>query len=123
MGQTPPDLKFFNMTTIAIAGKHVSALRHGMAGQPGYELFGPWADDEAVRQALIEAGKDFGLALVGGRAYSSNTLESGWIPSPLPAVYTGEALKAYREWLTANSYEARARSAAAMFPTASRAII
>ena len=39
---------------------------------------------------------------VGGRAYSSNTLESGWIPSPLPAVYTGDALTAYREWLPAS---------------------
>jgi vanillate/3-O-methylgallate O-demethylase len=43
---------------------------------------------------------------VGARAYSSNTLESGWIPSPLPAVYTGDAMRAYREWLPANSYEA-----------------
>ncbi len=108
MGQTPPDLKFFHMTTVEIAGKQVLALRHGMAGQPGYELFGPWADGETVRQALIEAGKDFGMALVGGRTYSSNTLESGWIPSPLPAVYSGEALKDYRAWLGANSYEAKA---------------
>lgn len=108
MGQTPPDLKFFHMTTLTIAGKQVRALRHGMAGQPGYELFGPWADGETVRQALIAAGKDFGLALVGGRTYSSNTLESGWIPSPLPATYTGAALKPYREWLGANSYEAKA---------------
>lgn len=108
MGQTPPDLKFFHMTTLTIAGKQVRALRHGMAGQPGYELFGPWADGEIVRQALIAAGKDFGLALVGGRTYSSNTLESGWIPSPLPATYTGAALKPYREWLGANSYEAKA---------------
>ena len=30
----------------------------------------------------------------GARAYASNTLESGWIPSPLPAIYTGEALRA-----------------------------
>jgi vanillate/3-O-methylgallate O-demethylase len=43
---------------------------------------------------------------VGARAYSSNTFESGWIPSPLPAVYTGEKMKKYREWLSANSYEA-----------------
>ena len=91
-----------------IAGKEVRALRHGMAGQPGYELFGPWADYDAVRNALIEAGKDFGLTLVGGRTYSSNTIESGWIPSPLPATYTGEALRPYREWLSANSYEAKA---------------
>jgi vanillate/3-O-methylgallate O-demethylase len=42
---------------------------------------------------------------VGSRTYASNTLESGWIPSPLPAVYTGEKMKAYREWLPANGYE------------------
>src|SRR4029450_13856530 len=38
LGQTPPDLKFFNMTWMTIAGKKVRALRHGMAGQPGFEL-------------------------------------------------------------------------------------
>jgi syringate O-demethylase len=106
MGKTPPDLKFFHMARIEIAGKPVRALRHGMAGQPGYELFGPWADGETVRQALIAAGKEFGLTLVGGRTYSSNTLESGWIPSPLPAVFSGESIKGYREWLGPNSYEA-----------------
>nr|WP_245198231.1 aminomethyl transferase family protein [Sphingomonas kaistensis] len=116
MGQTPPDLKFFHMTTIQIAGCEVRALRHGMAGQPGYELFGPWAEGETVRQALIAAGKDFGLQLVGGRCYSSNTLESGWIPSPLPAIYTGEALRPYREWLGANSYEAKASIGGSFVP-------
>ena len=33
-------------------------------------------------------------------------MESGWIPSPLPAIYTGEELRGYREWLGADSYEA-----------------
>jgi len=108
LGKQPPELKFFNMTPLTIAGKTVRALRHGMAGQPGWELFGPWDDGEAVRQALIKAGEEFGLRLVGGRAYSSNALESGWIPSPLPAVYTGDAMKAYREWLPAAGYEASA---------------
>ncbi len=107
-GSTPPDLKFFHMTRLTIAGKEVRALRHGMAGQPGWELFGPWEDYGAVHSALVEAGKDFGMALVGGRAYSSNTLESAWIPSPFPAVYTGDELKPYREWLSENSYEAKA---------------
>jgi syringate O-demethylase len=107
MGQTPPDLKFFNMAHVEIGGKDVIALRHGMAGQPGYELFGPWEDYQAVHSALVEAGKDHGLTLVGGRAYSSNTLESGWLPSPLPAIYTGNdpMLVKYREWLSAKSYE------------------
>jgi syringate O-demethylase len=106
MGETPPDLKFFNMAHIDIGGKDVIALRHGMAGQPGYELFGPWADYEAVHSALVAAGKDFGLELVGGRAYSSNTLESGWLPSPLPAFYTGDSqmMKDFRTWASAKSY-------------------
>lgn len=108
LGHAPPDLKFFHMMRFTIGGCEVRALRHGMAGQPGFELFGPWADRETVRQALIEAGRDFGLTLVGGRTYSSNTIESGWIPSPLPAIYSGESLKDYRDWLGANSYEAKA---------------
>ena len=32
-------------------------------------------------------------------------MESGWIPSPLPAVYTGEPMRRYREWLPASGYE------------------
>ena len=108
LGGPAPELKFFNMTTVTIAGKDVRALRHGMAGQPGWELFGEWGDGEAVREAIVSAGEEFGLRQVGGRAYSSNTLESGWIPSPLPAVYSGESLKAYREWLPAAGYEGSA---------------
>jgi glycine cleavage system aminomethyltransferase T len=104
----PPELRFFNMTTVEIAGREVRALRHGMVGQPGWELFGPWDDEPAVQEALLAAGEEYGLRQVGGRAYSSNTLESGWIPSPLPAVYTGDSLRAYREWLPADGYEGQA---------------
>ena len=106
LGGPVPDLKFFHMTSFTIAGKKVSVLRHGMVGQPGFELFGPAADGEAIKEAIMKAGEEFGLRLVGARAYSSNTLESGWIPSPLPAVYTGEKMKKYREWLPANTWEA-----------------
>ncbi len=108
LGHAPPELRFFHMTTVTIAGRSVRALRHGMAGQPGWELFGPWEDGEAVREAIVTAGVEFGLRQVGGRAYSSNTLESGWIPSPLPAVYSGESLRPYREWLPADGYEGSA---------------
>jgi glycine cleavage system aminomethyltransferase T len=102
---TVPEVKFFQMATFTIADKTVHALRHGMVGQPGFELFGPWSDGDAVKAAIVEAGKEFGLRLSGARAYSSNTLESGWIPSPLPAIYTSPKMKAYREWLPADSYE------------------
>ena len=77
-----------------------------MAGEPGLELWGPYENYDKVREAILEAGQEFGLELCGARAYASNTLESGWIPSPLPAIYTGEELRGYREWLGADSYEA-----------------
>ena len=82
------------------------ALHHGMSGVPGLELFGPWDEAEDVRAALVEAGRDYGLRQVGSRVYATNTLESGWIPCPLPAVFTGDEMKAYREWLPGNGYEA-----------------
>ena len=107
-GKPAPELKFFHLTTLTISGYKVRALRHGMAGQPGLELFGPWDEGEAVKTAIVHAGKEFGLRQVGARAYSSNTLESGWIPSPMPAIYSGEKMKAYRQWLPANGYEALA---------------
>src|SRR4030095_2870215 len=90
IGKATPDIKFFHTGEFTIAGRTVQALRHGMVGQPGWELYGPWAEGEDVRNAIIEAGKEFDLRQVGARAYSSNTLESGWIPSPMPAIYTGE---------------------------------
>lgn len=99
-------LKFFNMSTMNIAGKTVRTLRHGMSGAPGLEIWGPYAEQDEIRNAILAAGEEFGIVPCGSRAYPSNTLESGWIPSPLPAIYTGDKLKAYRQWLSADSYEA-----------------
>ena len=107
-GSALPEVKFFHHGFVNVKGRKVRALRHGMAGEPGLELWGPYEERDEIRAAIIEAGKDHGLALVGARAYSSNTLESGWIPSPLPAVYSGETMRTYREWLPDNGYEATA---------------
>ncbi|MEU6701770.1 aminomethyl transferase family protein [Pseudonocardia sp. NPDC046786] len=99
-------VKFFRMGHMTIGGQPVRTLRHGMAGAPGLEIWGPYEGYGAVRETILEAGREFGLEPAGARAYSCNTLESGWIPSPLPAIYTGDELKGYREWLGADSYEA-----------------
>jgi vanillate/3-O-methylgallate O-demethylase len=99
-------LKFFTMDVMNVAGAQVRTLRHGMAGAPGLEIWGPYESYEQVRATILEAGAEFGIVPVGARAYPSNTLESGWIPSPLPAVYTGDGTAAYRRWLGADSYEA-----------------
>jgi glycine cleavage system aminomethyltransferase T len=99
-GQRLPDVKFFNMTQFTVAGRPVRALRHGMAGQPGFELFGPWADGTEVLAAILDAGREFGIVRAGAKAYSTANLESGWIPTVVPAIF-GPELKAYREWLSA----------------------
>ncbi|MEV6012817.1 aminomethyl transferase family protein [Streptomyces sp. NPDC051976] len=99
-------LRFFRMDYMNIAGERVRTLRHGMAGAPGLELWGPYETYDKVREAILEAGVEFGMEPAGARAYSCNTLESGWIPSPLPAIYSSEGLRSFREWLGADSYEA-----------------
>ena len=107
-GKPVPEIRFFNMGVFEVAGCQVRALRHGMVGQPGWELFGPWEEGERVRDAIVAAGQEFGIRQVGARTYPTSTIESGWIPSPLPAVYTGDDMKPYRQWLTSKSYEAMA---------------
>jgi glycine cleavage system aminomethyltransferase T len=97
-----PVTRFFHMADFTIAGRRVRGLRHGMAGQAGFELFGPWADREAVLDALLAAGAGSGLVRAGAKAYSTANLESGWIPSPLPAIFADHPmLDAYRRWLPA----------------------
>ena len=98
--------RFFGMGYVNIAGIRVRALRHGMAGAVGLELFGPFDDYDRIRDAILEAGAGMGLLRAGSRTYSTVAHESGWFPSPLPAIYSGEAMKPYREWLGADSFEA-----------------
>lgn len=102
-----PEIKFFNMGDLKIAGRKVRALNHNMSRMGGLELHGPAADGEAVRAAILKAGERFGLVQGGSRSYSTVSPESGWIPSPMPAIWS-EILKAYREWLPATGFEANA---------------
>ena len=70
-------------------------MRSGTAwpASPDSRSSAPTTEREEIRAAILEAGKEFGIVPVGSRTYASNTLESGWIPSPLPAVYTGDKMK------------------------------
>jgi len=52
-----------------------------------------------VKEALMSAGEPLGLVHVGGFAYASASVESGWIPSPIPAIYTDPDLLDYRKYL------------------------
>ncbi|WP_170973330.1 aminomethyl transferase family protein [Rhizobium sp. FKY42] len=101
------DVKFFGMTEITIAGHHCRALRHGMAGAMGLELWGDWEHRVAIREAIIRAGEEFGLCVVGGMAYLVPAIESGWYQAVLPAIYHDDpTLDAYRSWTPETDHNA-----------------
>jgi vanillate/3-O-methylgallate O-demethylase len=104
-GGPVPEIKFFNFARLNIGPHRTNALRHSMAGAPGFEIWGPYAERQVILDTILEAGREFGLRRGGARAYGTSTGESSWIPAPVPAVYTGERMKPYREWLPAVGYE------------------
>jgi vanillate/3-O-methylgallate O-demethylase len=101
-------IPFFRIGHLEIAGTAVRALNHSMSRELGYELTGPFEAGAAVKQALIEAGQEFGMREVGGRAYPSMAIESGWFPSPTPAIFSGAGMREYRDWLGPDAWEAAA---------------
>ncbi|MTD57281.1 aminomethyltransferase family protein [Amycolatopsis pithecellobii] len=103
---TLPSISFFHIGEFEIAGRPVRALSHTMSRTTGMEVFGPAEDGPAVLAELLAAGADFGLAQGGALALPTTALESGWVGVELPAIYSGEAMRPYREWLTAHTYEA-----------------
>ncbi len=100
-----PEIKFFSMGRIKIGKYEVTAFNHRMSGFPGLEFWGPYADADGVRDELMNAGEEFGLMQAGAKAYSTAAVESGWIAQVTPAIYTGEQMRPYREWLRGASFE------------------
>jgi syringate O-demethylase/vanillate/3-O-methylgallate O-demethylase len=104
-----PEIPFFRTAKVKIGGCEVLVLRHGMAGHLGAELSGPYEEMDKVRSALLEVGRKHGLIQGGTKTYFSTIFEFGWMPYPLPGIYTGEELRDYREWLSGNGWEANAQ--------------
>jgi len=104
-------IPFFAMTAFTLGGRPVRALGHTMAAVPGsdamgLEIWGAAADGPAVLEALLTAGEEYGLVRGGALAYYTSSIESGYMAQPTPAVYTGERMRPYRQWLPADGYEA-----------------
>ena len=102
-----PDIPFFKMGRFNIGPHEVTALNHRMSGAPGYEFWGPSENGDAVRQLILEAGQKHDLAQIGGRIYPVTACVSGWVGCVLPAIYTGDDMRGYREWLPEASFEAK----------------
>jgi vanillate/3-O-methylgallate O-demethylase len=103
-------IKFFNIGEFTIAGVTVRALNHTMIGVPGHELTGlemtgPADRREAVLEALLKAGEEFGLRFGGGISYPTTSLESGWVGQYVPAFFTGDGSRNHREWLKGAGFE------------------
>jgi len=112
-----PDIGPFRTATARISGVDVMVLRHSMSGHRGYEISGPYEQGESVvLPAILDAGGRHGLLQAGAKTYFSASFEGGWMAYPLPAVYTGEELRAYREWLPADSWEGKFQLAGSFRP-------
>ena len=96
-GRQLRDVKFMHTAEIEIAGHKVWALRQGMAGEVGYELQGPTEYAQEIYDAIVEAGQEYGIRRLGGRAVMINHLEACFptiITDYLPAIFDPE-LDAY----------------------------
>jgi vanillate/3-O-methylgallate O-demethylase len=89
-GTSVRDVAFMHSGKFRIADREVLALRQGMAGEVGYELQGPTQYAREVYEAILEAGKEFGIRRLGGRAAFINHLEACFptiVTDYLPAIF------------------------------------
>ena len=97
-----PDIKFFNMDTINDCGSTGSALRHGMAGHPD------WRSGDRRKKAKRYESYHRGREGIRHSGWYESLFDQrprvGMDSFTLPAVYTGEKMKPYRQWLPANDY-------------------
>lgn len=99
-----PEVSFFNFGEVTIAGHEINALRHGMMTEAGFEFFGPWEYSDDVLDAIMEAGEEYDIRRIGGKAYPTNVIPAAWMSIPVPAIF-GEEMADYRQWLGADSFE------------------
>tara|TARA_R110002124_G_scaffold65539_1_gene179159 strand:- start:1519 stop:3930 length:2412 start_codon:yes stop_codon:yes gene_type:complete len=69
---------FFRSARITVAGVDCVAIRVSFTGDLGWELHCQAADQVALYQALLDAGRSFGAGPVGGRALMSLRVEKGY---------------------------------------------
>jgi vanillate/3-O-methylgallate O-demethylase len=105
IGSPPPAIKFFHVGEIEVAGARIRAISHTMSRKAGFELFGPRADGPKVLAALREAGRSYGMRESGAISLPCSAYESGWVGLQVPAIYSGESMQPFREWVSEYSFE------------------
>ena len=69
---------FFRSKALTVAGIDAVALRVSFTGDLGWEIYIPEADQRALYDALLEAGRDLGVRPVGSRSLLSLRVEKGY---------------------------------------------
>lgn len=103
-GQSLRDVKFMHSQKIRINGHEVLALRQGMAGEIGFELQGPSEYSREIYDAILEAGKEFGIRRLGGRSVFINHLEACFptiITDYCPAIFDDDMAEYRAEFAAA----------------------
>jgi vanillate/3-O-methylgallate O-demethylase len=92
-GESLRDIGFMRFRDTQIGNVRLKTLRHGMAGEIGYELHGPMEHAQEIFNALLEHGRDYGIRRLGGRTKMVNHVEACF-PTPsvdyIPALFGKE---------------------------------
>jgi vanillate/3-O-methylgallate O-demethylase len=103
-GESIRDIQFMHFRKLRIEGLDVIALRQGMAGEVGYEIQAPIKRHRELYDAILKAGKEFGMRRLGGRAVFINHLEACFptvIIDYIPAFMSDDMLDYFNEFKAA----------------------
>ncbi len=108
-GESLRDIGYMRFRKAHINGREVYPLRQGMAGEIGFELHGPNEYTREVRDAILEAGREFGIRQLGQRVATVNHLEASFPTEAVdyvPAVF-GEGMGDFGESVDLTAVEVR----------------
>ncbi|MFQ5736350.1 MAG: glycine cleavage system aminomethyltransferase GcvT [Thermodesulfobacteriota bacterium] len=74
----PPDIKPFHFVMAQVAGREAMVSRTGYTGEDGFEIYLAPDDAVAVWEAVMEAGRSYGIKPIGLGARDTLRLEMGY---------------------------------------------
>lgn len=93
------DIGFFSFKEITLTGHEIIAFGHGMSPESGFELIGPYEQAEKIKDAIHDAGAEYGLRELGRKAYVAQSTKLGWVPPWPKPFYAGDEFVEYRRWV------------------------
>lgn len=102
------DVKFMHTKLTGIGNAQVKLLRQGMAGEIGFELHGPIQQHDDLIDAVMEAGREFGIRRLGRRTFHANHVEASYPTTGMEYwnAVSDERRRDYVDFMTANTPEA-----------------